>query len=170
MLWWSAAVTLLSCLVQASLEHASWGTHSLCGQLSHPSLCTSCILDHLSCEASSLCDPWCPVLDLVLVLWVLLFLSWVLCFLASICRCSPSMWSQVLAVCTVHIAARWSILLCSLFPILPYHFCILWLLDVSRLLLSEDNFPLLWWCIPVILHIGLWLLLRLLVNLCHLFC
>jgi len=71
---------LLRCYVLSCTSFLlSWSTHSLCGLLllSHPSLCTSCILDHF------LCGTWCPVIDLVLVLWVLLFLSWVLCFLAS---------------------------------------------------------------------------------------
>ena len=56
------------------------------------------------------------------------------------------MWSQALAICTVRVTVCWSILLCSLFlilPFLPFYFSILWLLDVYRLFLSEDLFALL---------------------------
>ena len=146
MLWWIAAATLL-CLVLYKVL-VILGHIITVWLLSHPSLCTSCMLDHLLCGVSLLCGTWCPVLDLVLLLWVHLFLSSVLCFLASICRHSPLLWAQILAVGTVHVNACWSILLFFLFPILPFYFCILWLLEVSRQLLSEDLFPLLWWCNP----------------------
>ena len=94
------------------------------GLLPHPSLCTSCILDHLSCGVSSLCVT-CPVLDLVLLLWVLLFLSWVLCFFAYIYKRSPLMWSQVLAVCTVNLL------------LLLYYYLLTTTLNYSRYLITN---------------------------------
>ena len=96
---------------------------------------TTCLLDHLSCGVFLLCGTWCPVSDFVLLLWVLLFLSWVLCSLASICRRSPLMWSQVLAVCTVHVTVCWSILLWSLFPIL--HFFLFTFVSFDCLMLPD---------------------------------
>jgi len=131
--------------------------------VSHPPLRTSCILDHLSCGKSLLCGMWCRLLDhLVQLLWMLLFLSWVLFLLSYCCYYCP--YSCLLAQIVVFSISHSSISSYSLlYPVIALCFH-------SKLLLSEDLFPFLCRCTPVILHLGIWLLLQLLLILgCFIF-